>query len=353
MKARFAGAFLAALGLVGGALAAPTPCDRLTAYARKLPDSAWASGDKALAPAVNFHTLRSAEPRSTEASPFEKTLAKLPKVRSATDADEYNNVSVDHLDGTDLYAFSTVQGTLHCQTTAFLRVQPGGPVRLVHGPSSGDDDPCWTTSGAFARAFGQPVYVVHDGLFPTAVTASLTMTPWAGARWAAACRVTLKFRADYALTERHCGDAATCAAAGHIARAVALAYNRAREGGGDGAGFTYGPSRAGHAEAVKSFLAAQDSPSTWTPDFPAFGREPADEHPISYGGFALFPLTLEGRDLVGAIGHEGVGWREGAETLFAVYILKDGSLTPLAGFVFERSLAGLTSATVGPATAAR
>jgi len=39
--------------------------------------------------------------------------------------------------------------------------------------------------------------------------------------------------------------------------------------------------------------------------------------------------------------------------LFAVYILKDGSLTPLAGFVFERSLAGLTSATVGPATAAR
>lgn len=340
MKPFRAGAMLAILALAGSARA--TPCDQLAAYARKLPDSAWARGDAALAPVLAFD-----KPRST-ASPFESRLAKLPKVRSAIGADSgTETVFIDHLAGTDLYALSTVQGTLHCQTTVFVRARPGGPARPVAGPaSSGEADVCWTTSAGFARAFGQPVYVVHDGLFQDVKKASFEIAPWTGAGWGPTCRTELKFRADYALSERHCGDKSVCAAPGDIAKSVALAYNRAREGGNDGAGFRYGPADPVQAATVKAFMAAQDSPSTWTPDFPAFGKDRTDDHPISYSGFALFPLTLDGRSLVGAIGHEGVGWREGANTLFAIYALNHGVLNPLAGFVFKRSLAGLESAKV-------
>ena len=348
MKPNYAGAILAVLALAGSASA--TPCDQLAAYARKLPDSAWARGDAALAPVLAVDKLRSTDPAAKEASPFEMRLAKLAKVRSAIGAESgAETVFIDHLTGSDLYALSTVQGTLHCQTTAFVRARPGGPARLVAEPAHRNDrDVCWTTSAGFARAFGQPVYVVHDGLFAMLVEASFEITPWTGAGWGRTCKAELTFRAGYALAERHCGDKAICAAASDIARDVALAYNRARDGGSDGAGFTYGPASVAHATAVKAYRSNQDRPTTWTPDFPAFGKDRTDEHPISYGGFALFPLTLAGRALVGGIGHEGVGWREGDNTLFAVYALKDGALTPLAGFVFKRSLAGLKSTAVVP-----
>ena len=67
MDARFAGAFLAALALANGALAAATPCDQLAAYARKLPDGAWAKGDKALAPVLELDEARPID----HASPFQ------------------------------------------------------------------------------------------------------------------------------------------------------------------------------------------------------------------------------------------------------------------------------------------
>jgi len=344
MNARFAGALLAALALANGASAASTPCDRLAVYTRKLPDSAWASGDKALAP---FLELDEARPLD-RATPFEKSLASSPAVRSALDGD-VSGVVIDHLAGGDLYLLSSFQGTLECQQLALVVAAAGRRPRMVKAPDDlGDGDICWRRSAALGKVGGAPSFIVHDVIDPADTEANFNLRPFDGHALGPACEVTLKFRAAYARTERHCGDAAICAAAGGIARDAALAYNRAREGGADGAGFTYGASGAAQAAAVKSFLAAQDSPPTWTPDFPAFGKEPTDDHPISYSGFALFPLTLAGRDLVGAIGHEGVGWREGDNTLFAVYALKDGALTPLAGFVFERSLAALANAVVGP-----
>jgi len=345
MDARFAGIFLAALAVVNGAMAAATSCDRLAAHARKLPDSAWKNGDKALAPVLELDELR------PPATPLEKSLARLPAARSL--ADPMNGaLGIGRLAGSDLYLLSSAQGTLHCQVFVLVRAAPGWRPRTVATPGNlGDGDQCWGNSATFGKVAGEPLFIVHDAIDDTDSKAAFNLRPFDGHAFGPACQVTLTFRSDYALTERHCGDAAVCAAAGDIARKVALAYNRAREGGADGAGFTYGLAGAGQAAAVKAFLAAQDSPPTWTPDFPAFGKEASDDHPISYSGFALFPLKLAGRDLVGATGHEGVGWREGENTLFAVYALKDGVLSPLAGFVFTRSLAGLESATVGPASA--
>jgi hypothetical protein len=347
MDARFAGVFLAALALANGALAAATPCDRLAAYARKLPDSAWARGDKALAPVLELDELR------PPVTPLEKSLTRLPAARSL--ADPMNTIlEIGRFAGSDLYLLSSTQGTLHCQVFVLVRASPGQRPRTVETPGNlGDGDQCWGNSATFGKVAGEPLFIVHDSIDDTQTKAEFNFRSFDGRAFGPACEVTLRFHAAYTLTERHCGDAAVCAAAGDIAPKVALAYNRAREGGADGAGFTYGPAGAPQVAAGTSFLAAQDSPPTWTPDFPAFDKAASDDHPFSYSGFALFPLTLAGRDLVGAIGHEGVGWREGDNTLFAVYALKDGALTPLAGFVVKRSLAGLANAAVGPPRVAK
>ena len=49
---------------------------------------------------------------------------------------------------------------------------------------------------------------------------------------------------------------------------------------------------------------------------------------------------LDGRLYLGAVGHNGVAWRDGSDILFAVYTAPGADqedLVPLAGFVVERN----------------
>jgi hypothetical protein len=53
---------------------------------------------------------------------------------------------------------------------------------------------------------------------------------------------------------------------------------------------------------------------------------------------------LDGHLYLGAVGHNGVGWREGARTLIAVYAVpgpEQRDLVPLAGFAVDRVPNGL------------
>ncbi len=323
-------------------------CDELAAFARKLPAKAWAAGDKALAPALVLDEARSTGMKPPQVTGFEASLAQRKDVREAISAGEDEAVFVERLAGTDLYALSTVQGTLHCQTIVLLRAARGRPAKIIKGPGGEDESEggdCWGTTVGLGRAFGQPVYVGHDFIEPTIQTATLSLTPWTGAGWSKTCKLKLSFQPVYTLIERRCGEAGLCAAAENQARDLAVAYNRFREAGGDGPKFTFGPPAPADFKAqIATFLGSEDSPDTSTPDFPAFGGKTVEDRPISYSGFALFPIVLESRSYVAAVGHEGVGWREGENTLIGFYTLENGALTPKAGYVVERSLAALTEA---------
>lgn len=325
-------------------LADASVCDRLANFARKQPASAWATGDRALAPALVVDEARATSNKPPKVTPLEAALARRKDVRDAISADGYE-VFVDHLAGTDLYALSTVQGTLECQSTVLVLAPHGRPAKIIDAPKGGGDgETCWRTSEGLGRAFGQPVHAVHDMIAPTAQTADFTLTPWTGDRWAGPCKLELTFRASYTLFERRCGEEAICAPAEKHALDLALAYNQFVEAKGDGAKFTFGPAPPKLKAEVAALIASQDSPETWTPDFPAFTGKTVEDRPISYSGFAMFPIVLEGREFVAALGHEGVGWRDSENTLVAFYDLKNGVLKSLAGYVVVRSLAALTKA---------
>lgn len=58
---------------------------------------------------------------------------------------------------------------------------------------------------------------------------------------------------------------------------------------------------------------------------------------------------LDGRLYLGAVGHNGVGWREGSNILFAVYmapVADQDELVPIAGFVIENKPSGLRGTVV-------
>ena len=92
--------------------------------------------------------------------------------------------------------------------------------------------------------------------------------------------------------------------------------------------------------------------SLYTSEFPTFGeRAPnaAWDYAFSYVDFALLPLMLDGHLYVGAVGHNGVGWREGTSTLIAVYGVpgpEQRGLVPLAGVAVERVPTGLKGTVV-------
>jgi hypothetical protein len=335
------------LTLAASAAQAITPCDRLVAYVRGLPPSAWAAGDQALAPALVFEPDRTSDAEGRPVKGFERRLAALPEVLEALGVDDDGTLRVEHLSGTDLYAVTSVQGTLHCSSSVFVRTRDGKDNEIVPGPKSlsGDDnDICWTTAEGLARAFDMPVHAVHDLVGPTATTADFTLTSWTGSRWGAVCRATLTFRAAYTLTDHFCGDPSVCESGAKVARDVAIAYNQLRESDARADTFAFGPPAP--ADIAAKIAAVKLAPAGG--DFPTFGG--AGGNQLGYGGAGhiLFPLQLGDHWYAAAVGHGGVGWREDNTTLLAVFDLADKTLTPLAGFVVTRSLAGLDSAKITP-----
>jgi hypothetical protein len=335
-----------ALVLAASAAQAKPPCDQIAAFARHLPPKAWSAGDKALFPALIFDEFRSTYRDAKTLTPLEASLAGRDDVKAALGDDSgQSTVYIDRLAGTDLYALSSFQGTLHCQSMVFLEAPRGAEPRIVDRPpgdSGGEGEDCWTTVAGFGRAFGQPVWVVHDIVQAATTKASFAITPRTADGWGAPCSIDLTFKADYSLVARLCGGGAVCKAAGKMAHDVTLAYRRVRDSDNKDEVFTFGqPAPAGVAERVRD-LQDDNAPLA----FPDFGTSKGEARSFGGGGHILFPIQIGGRWYVGAVGQEGVGWREDENTLFAVYAQRGETLTPLAGFVIARSLAGLDKAAV-------
>jgi hypothetical protein len=325
-------------------------CDQLAAHARTVTPSAWnGGGEKALQPVLEF------ESQSRKPSPLEVQLAGLSWVKEAIGADGGWTVFTERLTDSDIYMASTVQGTLHCQFSIFVEAKPGEEPRPATSPMElGEEDVCWTVSGDFGLVFGKPAFIVHGALNDHTDDEDISIVPKTGGGWGKMCKVELRFRKVFTLTRTFCGNSDICGAGKTIAVDVAKAYNVARAQTDSKSNFEFGPPPTKTAlDSVRRATAAPGYGAS-TPAFPTFGATSGanalpyshNDFVFSYNGFTLFPLTLTGKNYVGALGHYGLGWRESGRTLFAIYSERLGALTPLAGFEINQSNGGLISAAV-------
>jgi hypothetical protein len=339
------GAASAALPALSADLSSPPadadqPCDRLMDQARHMPAGAWAKGVKALEPSLTINRAMN-HPLGLEA-----TLADMTEVKASLDDEDSNwTIFIDRLAGTDIYVASDYQGTLHCQSSVFIRAPQGAKPEIIDPPKGWQDGegPCWTQSADAGLAFGQPAFIEHGAVSQTNDDERIKITPRTATGWGVSCSFSLHFRPMFKRTNQYCGDLVACAAARRMATSIAEAYERSQERARHTGGFWYGhkPSDS-EFTAIKRFIDPQMLAGTT--EFPMFGAN--DGLGYSYSGFALFPLTMNGRAYIAAIGHDGVGWRESRNTLLAIYMPNGGKLTPLAGFVIARSIGGLQSATL-------
>ena len=337
----------AAVMLVASCAAAASPCDRIAAFARQLPPKAWAAGDKALAPALVFNVRRNTSGSvfgMKAASPFEIALAKRPDVEKAINVDKRGDLTIyaSRL-GADLYEISAYDGSASCRSQVFVKAEPGQAPRIIGGPPWPADPQHMLCQGygsdaGFARVFGHGVWVTHDMITGQVKTASLSIYPKAATGWGQGCKLDLVFRADYVISRRWCRDKPVCAAAGRIAKAVVVKYKTQRDSLGPEAEFHFGPPAP---QAVVDRMRLVDESKVHFPG-------ESDAPPLGFHGDspAVFPIRIDGRWLLAAVGPDGVGWRTDEYTDFAINDFQAGRIVPLAGVAVKRALLRLSSAKV-------
>ena len=275
-------------------------------------------------------------------------VATAPKVREVVGDGQSWTIFVEHVPGTDLYDAYSLQGTLHCQSDVLIRARPGEAPGVVANPPTYKGGLCWTQSGDLGEVNRHPVFITHGATDPTAFDQDLQITLYKNGRWGSACRVSVTFWTTYKVAAHFCADTVACKVGESIAARAASRFGEGESHGKVVEHFSFGASPSTELASEVSKLMDDKGPTT-TPEFPTFGAKDDPGHPWSYSDFQFFPLTLDGRPYVGAIGHEGVGWRAGDTTLFAIYEPQGEMLKPLASFVLVRSVAGLKAASLKPA----
>ena len=357
---------------------APSLCQQLAAQVRQVPAPVWKSAGS---PNLSVATVKAVAPR--EWGPHE--TAVYPFLRHALDTRELLPapdavVELQHLPGTQVYMGRSVAGTAECQSSTFAEVGTDGSARALPEPA-GYTAPCWNVQGNLGTVFDRPAYIETGTVSSTTDDTVTRVTPWTAAGWGRACQVTVELNYRFELRKQFCGDQPLCFAAGAIAVDVAREYFAYRQQPSPQMNpidpyqqvpdFRYPHSVATSQEGSAAvrvawrMLARQHQVPDWalnytlyTSVFPTFGyRAPNDgwDYSFSYVDFALFPLILDGRLYLGAVGYNGVGWREGSRILFAVYEVPSPGqpdLNPLAGFAVERVPDGLKGTAVAEGASA-
>lgn len=339
----------------------PSLCQRLASKVRHAPSvvalrsdplKAWVSGTRAEWP------LEPGSAPSAANTLLRHTLESRGFMSSRQPAE------LKHLAGTDVYMLGTMGGSAECQTAAFARVGRDKKALLLPNPK-GYTAPCWNVHGQLATVLGDPAYVELGTAGMNDPDTLIRVTPWVtGTGWGKPCQLVFRMQRKFVLTKRYCGSQTVCRAAESMAVSVARAYFSYRHLPKPPK-FSFGPynlvpnfsyprqskeggplsaivSRAWHLlmnlEQTRS-PGGQGLYSLLTAEFPTFGHPESDGRwgdSFSYVDFALFPVTLNGRHYLGAVGLDGIGWKEGSRTLVALYAAPTPAartLTPLAGFV--------------------
>ncbi|MBV8033766.1 hypothetical protein [Roseateles sp.] len=342
--------WLAGLALVGLAATAAgddggSLCTRLADEARRAPASAWA----APSPLANWMKPAPAAAPSAQAD----GLARDARWREQLAASEGQVVGVQQLAGAPVFLLETFAGTATCQSLVLVAAPPGQPSRQLEPPFSLDGwDLCTTRSAGFFQVLGRPAFVVGGAPSMTSPDFHYRIATWAGQGWGQRCSVTLKRQVAMTAAQRFCAPGGrVCEAGQPVARRLAQAYELARAANRplDEVAFNGGRRPdAAVAAALNPPLAESGAVGDMNPPFPLFG---ADEKRLdamltvfSNADPRVLPVRVEGRWWLAVVGRSGVGWREGAAVLVALFAPPGRAADGVASYQFLVRPTGLLDA---------
>jgi hypothetical protein len=245
---------------------------------------------------------------------------------------------------TNVWLLDRVDGTLGCHSPMVVAASPGAAAHEIAFP--GGPDPtalCALSALAAVGIDGIPaLWVEQSGAFSNSQGESTIVV--AGLRdetFAPPCTLTV----DYALTDRathaFC-NGVDCVPLIRSAEILALRLRQQETADSMGAGVIASEADATAYHRMAEIVAADKQAA----DLPTFGVS-LDTPYTTFADQMVFPTRLgDGGVYLVRLGHGGLGWRQTADTLVALYRLRDEKLVPAASVYVSARRSGIVAVAV-------
>ncbi len=321
-------AFLLGRAGQGGELAAPLA--RMAEALRKHPPGRndpladWAAHDAQVTPAREWRGLEGSVSDVFARAGLHPDLALRLKVGEM--ADGQPSVDLMWLPSAGLGAVVAVQGSASCRTLTWFRSARGGVAHPTPAPML-DQLPCAHARLTLLKV-GYETYVALEQAGDVDAI-DVSVQAWQGERWSRPERMRLRFDHALELTQLRCtgGD---CARFVPAVRHLAARYDR------DPQGARLALPRIGAGERARAdglLKRAMDQRDTTLARVPLAVDEPLRD---LCREASVFVVRVQGRLLLGRIGHGRLGWRRADGWRVGLWDMRNGKLVPVAGAVIRR-----------------
>ena len=307
--------------------------DQVRQRARFHPDFLKLDADRLLAPTLTVQAAVAAPPAAVRAA-AERRLGGEPA----------GGLTVSVL-SPGVWRAERLEGTANCTSDVFFRMDRGRPMSLPAPPAF--KDLCWMSSRSVGAMNHVPVLVERDAVDGPIPGFDVEITPWRQG-WRPACRLSVRYRDAFTITESFGGDQALRRSAAPLAVQLASALART-QGVSEPSLAAAAPISVAHrypalVAAAKRF-AVRDM--TGADSLPTFGEAAKTQFTDFSDTVTSAVVSVDGEPLVARVGIGGVGWRPIGDYLVVLYRLGPADLAPVASFVVAQNMTGLLSATVG------
>ncbi len=244
----------------------------------------------------------------------------------------------------DVWLLDRVEGTLGCHTLMTVAVPPGGPAHEVELPEKPDPTAlCALSALAAVSIDGHPaLWVEQSGSFSNSlVESTVSIAGLNGEAFAPPCSMVVDYDVAEHATHAFC-DGVDCVPLVRTAEILAMRLRQeetAESLGGDV--IRDDADGAGYRRMAE--IAAADKEAA---ELPTFGVS-LDTPYVTFADQVTFPVRLDdGAVYLARMGHGGFGWRQTADTLLALYRLRDDRLVPAASVYVSARRTGIAGVAV-------
>lgn len=229
---------------------------------------------------------------------------------------------------TDMWLLDRVDGTLGCHTPATVAVPAGAPAHEADLPGSPDPtDLCGLSAMAAVSIDGMPaLWIEQSGAFSNLLSQSkISIAALHDGSFTPPCSLTVDYTIADQATHAFC-DGVDCVPLIRGAEILAMRLRQDETADSLGAGAIRNDEEGADYRRMSEIVSETKQPA----ELPTFGVSVNTPY-LSFADQVTFPLRLEdGKVYLARMGHGGFGWRQTADTLLALYRLRDDQLVPAA-----------------------
>lgn len=244
----------------------------------------------------------------------------------------------------DIWLLDRMDGTLGCHTPLVAAAPSDAKAHEIGLPGTPDPSSLCALSALTAVTIDETaaLWIEQSGAFSNSPGQStVVIAALHGGAFDAPCTITI----DYTVTDRAAHafcEGVDCVPLTHGAEILAMRLRQQETAETLGAGAIKSQEESADYRRMAEIVTAEKDHAV----LPTFGAS-IDTPFTTFADQVAFPIRLtDGAIYLARLGHGGFGWRQTADTLLAVYRLRDDRLTPAASVYVSTTRTGLAGVAI-------